>query len=373
MVHACGSITGCIKRIAIPRSFSKMATCHSRSSSDESTTTSDHEDTSSQLMVDSHRIIEDRIEERERMKLRLKDQVFGGVLYEELSKNAQKRILNFKLKQIATKKIKNTLLEIPMDNNGNGDSSDNSDGGDGSDNSDGGDNSDGSDGGDGGDGGQRIKPLKRQKELQRIRLREALKDGLRVAIDCSMGDCMSPNEICKLAKHINFVYSSVLAAEKPFHLYLTGLCKDSSIHTEIQRQCFGFDNYILDKTELLHHETFPTDQLIYLTPDSPNILHTIDYNKVYVVGGLVDQSLSKSYTYKNAKRLQLNTARLPVDVYMDKTNPSSHCCLPINQVIDILLDVYNGIDWPTALQKHIAPRKRFVLKPSYTRSYRTKT
>lgn len=38
---------------------------------------------------------------------------------------------------------------------------------------------------------------------------------------------------------------------------------------------------------------FSQEELVYLSPDAEEVLETIDPAKVYVIGGLVDRSVSK--------------------------------------------------------------------------------
>ena len=273
-------------------------------------------------------------EERQEMLSNLRTMSFGGVAFDQLSKNSQKKILQIRLKRKLQKRKKKEL--------GGSSSSSSS-----------------------------LQPTEGEKVSKKIlkqqqtsRLREALKNGLRVAIDCSMGGQMSAKEVCKLGRQINRVYSLVRSSEKPFHLYLTGLVKDSAIHKECERQCDGFSNYLLDTSESMHHELFPHNELVYLTPDSPSTLESLDQSKVYVLGGLVDESLDTGLTYRNAQMLKIDTARLPIDVYMDKTVSDAHCCLPINLVVAILLDIHSGSTWSAALENSIPSRKGYILKPS---------
>ena len=280
--------------------------------------------------------------QKEEVLRELRTMSFGGTQFEELSRNAQKKLVNLRIKKKIRKmkksedKASRSGPDLVDTGKAQYDTRD-----------------------------EQRSSKKDQKRQQRERMREALVNGVKVAIDCSMSDQMSPKEICKLCRQINHAYGMLMRSEKPFHLYLTGLITNGSIHKECMRQCSGFENYIIDTTESLHYEAFPADSIIYMTPDSPNVLESLDKACVYVVGGLVDESLEQGLTYKNAEKMKLKTARLPVDVYMDKTNPGAHCVMAINQVIGILLDVNAGKEWSDVLTTHLPSRKGFVLKPRY--------
>lgn len=40
-------------------------------------------------------------------------------------------------------------------------------------------------------------------------------------------------------------------------------------------------------------ELFPLEKLVYLTPDSNKVLSSIEADKIYIIGGLVDESVQK--------------------------------------------------------------------------------
>ena len=55
----------------------------------------------------------------------------------------------------------------------------------------------------------------------------------------------------------------------------------------------GFSSYLLDITEEDCFSLFPLETLVYLTPDSEHALEDVDLNTVYILGGLVDESIQK--------------------------------------------------------------------------------
>lgn len=119
----------------------------------------------------------------------------------------------------------------------------------------------------------------------------------------------------------------------------------------------------------------PAD-IVYLSPDSPNVLTTLDKTKTYVIGGIVDKSRKKVGT-KVASRYQfatmflilmqgyfacdvkgatlnvassvgITTARLPIQEYISER--LDHI-LNVNTVVEVLISFQEtGGDWERALR-----------------------
>ncbi|NXM74116.1 TM10B methyltransferase, partial [Serilophus lunatus] len=121
----------------------------------------------------------------------------------------------------------------------------------------------------------------------------------------------------------------------------------------------------METTPKSYLDLFPLDAIVYLTPDSENVLEDIDPNKVYVLGGLVDESIHKQLTLRRAREQSLQTARLPIREYMVKApNPRNYHSetLAINQVFDILSTYYETQSWPEALKAGVSSGKGYVLR-----------
>ncbi|XP_045878351.1 tRNA methyltransferase 10 homolog B isoform X2 [Meles meles] len=205
------------------------------------------------------------------------------------------------------------------------------------------------------------------RSLTKERLLEAKHSGPRLCIDLSMTHHMSKKELSRLAGQIRRLYGSNKKASRPFWIYLTGFTTDSPLYEECLRMNDGFSSYLLDITEEDCFSLFPLDTLVYLTPDSEHALEDIDLNKVYILGGLVDESIQKKVTFQKAREHSIKTARLPIQEYMvrHQNGKNYHSeILAINQVFDILSTYFETQNWPEALKKGVSSRKGYVLQNS---------
>ncbi|XP_036891664.1 tRNA methyltransferase 10 homolog B isoform X2 [Sturnira hondurensis] len=205
------------------------------------------------------------------------------------------------------------------------------------------------------------------RSLTKEKLLEAKHSGPRLCIDLSMTHHMSKKELSRLAGQIRRLYGSNKKANRPFWVCLTGFEADSPLYEECLRMNDGFSSYLLDMTEDDCFSSFPLEALVYLTPDSEHALEDIDLNKVYVLGGLVDESIQKKVTFQKAREHSVKTARLPIQEYMVRRQNGKNYhseILTINQVFDILSTYFETQNWPEALKKGVSSRKGYVLQDS---------
>ncbi|XP_054458015.1 tRNA methyltransferase 10 homolog B [Anoplopoma fimbria] len=204
------------------------------------------------------------------------------------------------------------------------------------------------------------------KAITKERLAEAQSTGLKLCVDLSMTDSMSDKEVSRLAGQLRRLYGSNKKATRPFHLLLTDLREDSRLYRECLRMNEGFLNYMLDITEESCLDLFTPETVVYLTPDAEEALETVDADKVYVLGGLVDESIQKKLSFSRARELSVHTARLPIDEYMVKKNNGKNFhskILAVNQVFDILLTFCDTGSWTEALQAWFPQGKGYVVAP----------
>uniref|UniRef100_H2ZY08 tRNA methyltransferase 10 homolog C n=2 Tax=Latimeria chalumnae TaxID=7897 RepID=H2ZY08_LATCH len=135
----------------------------------------------------------------------------------------------------------------------------------------------------------------------------------------------------------------------PFHLYFCNLKTGGSYHKEfVKRYQDTWNKLLITVTEKAHVDSFPREQLVYLTADSPYVMKTFEHDKMYIIGSLVDKSIQTGLSLANAKRLKLATARLPLDEHLNWESGAKN--LTLDQMIRILLTLKDTGSWEEALE-----------------------
>jgi hypothetical protein len=184
---------------------------------------------------------------------------------------------------------------------------------------------------------------------------------------------MSSKEQSRLAQQIGRCYAVNKTLQKPIHLTLCNLSEQSTLYADLQRVNYGFANYILKRTAEPIEQVVEGEvaKLVYLSPDAPEYLETVTSgSNVYVIGGLVDETVSKKVTLSKCEALSVRTCALPIEKYMrrrpgnDKTQSlySFNKILAVNQVFGILASVYEHGDWRQALDANVPKRKGFFIE-----------
>uniref|UniRef100_K7F615 tRNA (guanine(9)-N(1))-methyltransferase n=1 Tax=Pelodiscus sinensis TaxID=13735 RepID=K7F615_PELSI len=130
------------------------------------------------------------------------------------------------------------------------------------------------------------------------------------------------------------------------------LCIDLSMSSRMTKK--------MDTTPESYLDLFPVERIVYLTPDSENALRDVDPHKVYVLGGLVDETIQKERSLQQAQGHALQTARLPIAEYMVRNANARNYhseTLAINQATR---------SWPEALKAAVPPGKGYVLREPAT-------
>lgn len=204
-----------------------------------------------------------------------------------------------------------------------------------------------------------------EKEAIQKRLLEARGTTPRVCIDLGLTDLMSDKELNKLSSQLRRLYGSNRHSSKPLHLYFTNFAPSCRLYRMCVMKNEGFRNYMVEMTSENHAELFSRDSIVYLSPDAPESLPgtPLDASKVYVIGGLVDETVHKLVSLERAQSEGVRSARLPIDEFLTQRASGGTRCkiLTVNQVFDALLKVHeSGGDWSSALAEVLPNRTGFI-------------
>ena len=85
--------------------------------------------------------------------------------------------------------------------------------------------------------------------------------------------------------------------------------------------------------------------------------------KVYVIGGIVDETRKKQLTLDQARANQVTARRLPIREHLERDQSKKGACtiLAANQVFEILLKEFETKNWKEALRVGVPPRKGFKI------------
>ncbi|XP_055786337.1 tRNA methyltransferase 10 homolog C-like [Salvelinus fontinalis] len=185
---------------------------------------------------------------------------------------------------------------------------------------------------------------------------QAMVFGQPLVFDMSYEQQMTRREVENTVSQLMEVEGWNRRASEPFHLHFCNLQPDGGYRKELVKRygAEAWQRLLITSTEQCHVDLFPRDDLVYLTADSPNVLRTFDNSKVYIVGSMVDRSIQSGLSLANAKRLKLNTARLPLDDFLQWETGAKN--LTLDQMIRILLTLKETGRWEEALE-YVPKRK----------------
>ncbi|KAK2817873.1 hypothetical protein Q7C36_021806 [Tachysurus vachellii] len=182
------------------------------------------------------------------------------------------------------------------------------------------------------------------------RAAQAMQFGQPLVYDMSYGQHMTRRELENTISQLMESEGWNRRSVNPFHLHFCNLQPDGAYQHELLKR-YGqetWDRLFITATSQRHVDVFPRDDLVYLTADSPNVLRTFDHSKVYIIGAMVDRSIQSGISLANAKRLNLSTARLPLDEYLHWEIGAKN--LTLDQMIRIMLTVKETGSWEKALE-----------------------
>ncbi|KAK1891095.1 tRNA methyltransferase 10 like C [Dissostichus eleginoides] len=186
---------------------------------------------------------------------------------------------------------------------------------------------------------------------------QAMRFGQPLVFDMSYDSNMARRELENTVHQLMEVEGWNRRATEPYNLHLCNLQVDGTYQKELLKQ-YGadvWDRILINSSDKHYIDLFPREQLVYLTADSPNIFRTFDHSKVYIIGALVDRSIQSGLSLANAKRLNLATARLPLDQYLHWEIGAKN--LTLDQMIRIMLSIKETGKWEEALK--FVPKRKY--------------
>ena len=190
----------------------------------------------------------------------------------------------------------------------------------------------------------------------------------RIAIDLSYSHLMTALEMKCTVKQLLELLRENSTNPTPIQLHLTSYQGCVQDHVTHQRKRLRHENVHLSPYHLT--EVFRREQVVYLSGDSDNVLHSVDPSLVYVIGGLVDSRVNiKGASMQAACEAGVRHARLPLTEVIIQQAPRP---LPINHIFSILFKFIRTQSWFYAITSSIPHKKILAVKlkgPHATHSY----
>ncbi|KAL4436609.1 hypothetical protein ABPG75_003748 [Micractinium tetrahymenae] len=208
---------------------------------------------------------------------------------------------------------------------------------------------------------------------QRQRVAEAMERGLRVVVDCSLSvpppapqggadgssaqagpSGASDREVRSLCKQLELCAAANKRAAAPVSLQFASFAgrvrsfAEEGMHADRWPAARGHEAPL--------GQLFPAGQLVVvLSPDAEEPLGTLEQDKVYVIGGLVDRTVQKGASLRLAQRHGAHAVRLPIAEHLGPLSKGKGV-LNVNDVFAALLAVHAGQSWKAALEAAIPQR-----------------
>lgn len=201
-----------------------------------------------------------------------------------------------------------------------------------------------------------------KREQHREQFSGHCQTGATVVIDCewlrASGNIMADREVRSLAQQVLYSYGVNRAAKVPVQLVMTGVDPGCLLDAQLRKVSGYPDSWTgIQITALSLHEFFDCRaSLVYLSSEADTVLETLEPEKVYIIGGIVDRNRMKGATKEKADRLGITTARLPIQEHINTGQYSK--VLAVNHVFEILVDFQHSQDWKKTLDSCMPGRKK---------------
>lgn len=117
----------------------------------------------------------------------------------------------------------------------------------------------------------------------------------------------------------------------------------------------GAGFWLASRNPLGVFELFDRRKVVYLSPDSEEVLEDVVSTEVYVVGGIVDRNVSRGLTLAAAEGGKARAVRLPFDEYLPEVS-SQDQVLTVCACVGVLMSRHAGGEWKEVLEKSVPQR-----------------
>ncbi|KAJ1605803.1 hypothetical protein OJ253_3009 [Cryptosporidium canis] len=135
--------------------------------------------------------------------------------------------------------------------------------------------------------------------------------------------------------------------------HITSIKPGDAFHS-IGVQKYSMSKWLMKLHERPFWEIFPLEQIVVLSPDSTEELEEFEPDKVYIIGGLVDRTVTKNESLSQAMEKKCLCKKLPIKTLI---SGKANCILNVNTVAEILINKYHQKDWKTAITEALPVRK----------------
>lgn len=179
-------------------------------------------------------------------------------------------------------------------------------------------------------------------------------DEPKVIFDCSFNHTMRLyDQMCATRQ----IRASIIANRRcatPFVMHLCNLSKESPFWEMMKTTMPYIDHVPIKVHEQDITQVIAPEKLVYLSPNSEHVLEEFNPNDTYVIGCIVDRSEKVPLTLDKATKLNIRTARLPIDRHITFC---MHKELNLEHVMRILITAKSSKDWQKEIIRHIPKHK----------------
>lgn len=198
-----------------------------------------------------------------------------------------------------------------------------------------------------------------EEREKRAQIRQLLENRTRfaVCIDLGWNDHMFDKERKSLARQLAYSYSALRKCAEdgmtPLAMSITGV--DDVMKPVMTYVAQGWDSWPVAMTDKELADFHNPEKLVYLTHDADEVLHSLDPDAVYVIGGIVDRNRLRCATIDKARKNGIKAARLNLDANISLQHGTP--VLTVNHCVEILIYAANGMSWKDAYLKVLPVRK----------------